>query len=319
MSYATAPISQEHPLDVLTAYADWQTSGRHAALIMLTRAMGGAVRAPGALMAVSDEGDRFGYLSGGCIDADIALHAETSLKTGEIRTLRYGTRSPFLDIKLPCGGAIDVTVFPNPDRSNVIKAIESLQARKRVNFKLGDTTQLYTAHYRPKLRLRVVGRGHDPLVLARIAISSGIMTELWSNESDCLAAAEAITGLSKLTALTVPDQLPAVTDDAETGFVLMMHDPDWEPPVLASALAGDAFYIGAVGSPRTHARRCAALSSIGVSDTDIARIHGPIGLVPSLRDASMLAISTLAEIISAYQTQSDTLSITSLESVLTDG
>jgi xanthine dehydrogenase accessory factor len=80
----------------------------------------------------------------------------------------------------------------------------------------------------------------------------------------------------------------------------MMHDQDWEPALLTQALGGSAFYIGAVGSPHTHRKRCANLLACGIEPCDIDRIKGPIGLVPSMRDASMLAISTLAEIISAY-------------------
>jgi len=83
----------------------------------------------------------------------------------------------------------------------------------------------------------------------------------------------------------------------------MMHDHDWEPALLAQALTGDAFYIGAVGSPHTHVKRAALLKASGLHDNDIARIKGPIGLVPSLRDASMLAVSTLAEIIEAFHSQ----------------
>jgi len=91
-----------------------------------------------------------------------------------------------------------------------------------------------------------------------------------------------------------------------------MHDHDWEPALLAQALAGDAFYIGAVGSPHTHVKRASLLKTSGLHADDIARIKGPIGLVPSLRDASMLAVSTLAEIIEVFHSQ-DALQGTSQE------
>ena len=81
----------------------------------------------------------------------------------------------------------------------------------------------------------------------------------------------------------------------------MFHDRDWEIPLLKQALQGDAFYIGAVGSPRTQAKRLLELRDSGVSPSRAARVNGPIGVVPSLRDAPSLATSTLAEIIRDYE------------------
>jgi xanthine dehydrogenase accessory factor len=78
---------------------------------------------------------------------------------------------------------------------------------------------------------------------------------------------------------------------------MLFHDHDWEPGILKAALAGDAFYIGALGSRRTHANRLDTLRKLGVSAADLDRITGPIGLVPSMRNATMLAISTMAEIV----------------------
>ena len=84
-------------------------------------------------------------------------------------------------------------------------------------------------------------------------------------------------------------------------MVCLFHDHDWEGALLQQALAGPAFYIGAMGSVRTHEIRCETLSELGVSQADIARIHAPIGLIASQRDARLLAISILAEIIQSAQ------------------
>tara|TARA_R110001606_G_scaffold262838_1_gene411448 strand:+ start:114 stop:380 length:267 start_codon:yes stop_codon:yes gene_type:complete len=83
----------------------------------------------------------------------------------------------------------------------------------------------------------------------------------------------------------------------------MFHDVHWETALLKQALDGPAFFIGAVGSAKTHAKRCESLRQAGTSEHDIKRIRGPIGLVPSMRDASMLAISTLAEIVDAFHSK----------------
>lgn len=300
MSQSARHHPHEHPLDVMRFVARNAAQNMPCALIMLTQIEGGAVRAPGALMAVTEAGEVCGYLSGGCIDADIALHALAALKNGTVKPLRYGKGSPFLDITLPCGGGIDLVVHPRPNLVNLQRAIDALDARAPATLCLDDHATGFTAVYRPKLRLRIAGRSADPLALSRIAIAAGIETELWSPDAACLDAAAPIAGLKTL-ALTSPANLPQSDDDAASAFVLMMHDPDWEPPLLAQALTGQAFYIGAVGSPKTHEKRCALLLSQGVPRENIARIHAPIGLVPSLRDASMLAISTLAEIIGIFE------------------
>jgi xanthine dehydrogenase accessory factor len=80
----------------------------------------------------------------------------------------------------------------------------------------------------------------------------------------------------------------------------MFHDHDWEAALLKQALASDAFYIGALGSARAHDARCQSLLDLGLFAAQIERIHGPIGIIPSMHDASSLAISVLAEIISEY-------------------
>jgi len=118
-------------------------------------------------------------------------------------------------------------------------------------------------------------------------------------DDDDIAAAEQ-AGLTSIERLETPNLLKTSDDDPWTAFVLLFHDRDWETPLLQQALAGEAFYIGVVGSRRTHATRCEALRAVGCSDQAISKIRGPIGLVGSLRDASMLAISVLAEIVETF-------------------
>lgn len=290
----------EHPEDVLRFQLNTDLSGTRCALAMITHTIGGAVRAPGAIMAITEHGERVGYLSGGCIDSDIALHAQTALRKEEPMTIQYGQGSPFLDIALPCGGGITVAIAPRPDGSQIKAALTNLTNRKGAKLTVPAGETPFTARYVPKLKLRIAGRSADPIALAKLAIASDIQTSLWSADQDCLNDAKGVPEL-QICVLTSPNALPEHTDDAHTAFVLMMHDRDWETALLRQALSGPAFYIGAVGSPKTHKTRCDALAVAGLSKQDIHRVRGPIGLVPSMRNASTLAISTLAEIISSRQ------------------
>lgn len=296
----------EHPRDVLGRLQDWRRE-QTCALVVITETTGGAVRNVGALLAVTADGQSAGYISGGCIDADVVLQAQAAIAESKARTIRYGAGSPFVDLPLPCGGAIEVLILPDPDAHIVSEAVTALDARRAVQVAYDETgirilengeTAASSALYEPKLRLRIAGRGADCLALARVALASGFEIILQMTDGDDLHAASAV-GLDAHH-LQSPAALGDLTDDAYTAFVLMFHDGDWETALLQQALNGPAFYIGAVGSARTHAKRVAALRETGASARQIARIHGPIGLVPSLRDASMLAISTLAEITDAF-------------------
>ena len=133
---------------------------------------------------------------------------------------------------------------------------------------------------------------------ARWPRAAGFALSCWSPDEDVLAEAERL-GAEERHALLTPQRLPEEADDPRTAVVLLFHDHDWEPPVLAQALAGRAFYIGALGSRRAQAARRQALEEMGVEEAMIGKLHGPIGLVPSLRDAPAVAVSILAEVIAA--------------------
>ncbi|MEL6683121.1 MAG: XdhC family protein [Pseudomonadota bacterium] len=100
------------------------------------------------------------------------------------------------------------------------------------------------------------------------------------------------------------DQAPDLSGlDQRTAFLTLFHDHDWEPQLLHKALGTSAGFIGSLGSRRTHMMRCETLIRMGATETDISRLKGPIGLVGSLRDASAIAVSALAEIVSTFPSQ----------------
>lgn len=300
----------EHPQDVLSAALDLYETGLDVALVVLVKTVGGAVRAPGALMAVSAEGDVVGYLSGGCIDADVIANAQLSLQSGKLTELKYGAGSPYFDLPLPCGGSIDLMVLPQPDMEILRSAHDRLASRQTVSIGFHrngavsinddeDDTD-FTAHYVPKLKLRIAGRGADCIALLRAAKASGFEVHFQSPKEIEVSIARRLQ-IDQVDHLKSASSLPCSEDDPYTAFALMFHDVEWESVLLKQALAGQAFYVGAVGSVKTHERRCEELGKIGCSADEIERISAPIGLVSSLRDASLLATSVLAEIIASFQ------------------
>ena len=309
------PSCVEHPGDVLGFLADTQERGDRCTLVVVTGTIGGAVRAPGAMMAVSEHGPTAGYVSNGCVDADIVFQARQAMADGQPRRVRYGRGSPFFDIRLPCGGTIDLLLVPDPAAEVVKRAATALADRRSIGLRLssdggvhlldgggtlpGWQDDAFTARYQPKLRLRIVGAGPAVLALIKLAVAAGFETVVQSPDAATLWEA-AEHGAGAVVRLTTPNAVPAPSDDAGTAVVLMFHDHDWETPLLEAALAGTAFYVGALGSRRTHALRRQALADRGVPPDRIDRVRGPIGLIPSMRDASMLAVSVLAEVVAAF-------------------
>jgi len=257
-------------------------------LACVTDIRGGSMRAKGALMAITPT-KTAGYISNGCVDGDIIFQARAAKAPS---SLLYGEGSPFKDIALPCGGSIDILIHPQPDRQHLLDVLKQLEARQQGVLRLGD----WIWRYKPKLRLRIAGRGAAAESLARQAKQAGFEVHLQSPDVG-------MAGYDRVDHLTDLSAPPDVIDDPWTALVLMFHDHDWETALLEQALNGEAFYIGAMGSERTHAERCAMLDSRGIGPSDIARIQGPIGIIPTMRDANLLALSTLAEIVQTAQSK----------------
>ena len=102
--------------------------------------------------------------------------------------------------------------------------------------------------------------------------------------------------------LTSPNsETPLDMLDAHSAFLTLFHDHDWEPALLKAALDTPDRFIGSLGSCRTHDMRKETLQQMQVPESSISRLRGPIGLVPSLRDASSIAVSALAEIVAEFR------------------
>lgn len=260
---------------------------------------GPSYRPLGASMVLTREG-MAGSLSSGCIDADIVHHAQQVAQTGQPRDLRYGQGSPFRDLELPCGGGLDIRVVPGPDAATWGDLRRALTARHPLRLWLGDglsTTPLAGARLSlqvdPDPRFAVFGKGPEAVAFARMTAGAGYQTLLASPDAETLAQAAAPIQPLHLT----PDGLGRVAVDAFTAGILFFHDHDHEPAILTRLLAGPAFYIGAQGSRRTAARRLQRLRDLGVPPDALTRLRGPIGLIPSTRDARTLAASVLAEVL----------------------
>lgn len=273
--------------------------GPQTALAVITRIEGASYRPLGAAMAIEQDGKRTGSLSSGCLERDVALHAQQALQDGSPRFLRYGTGSPFADIELPCGGGLEIAVLPYPKMAAIAQARARLAAREPAAISITSSGAIVATHaadalnicIRPQPRMIVFGKGPEASCFARIAQQAGYPVELFSPDDETLA--EAGFGRS-LTTTGWPDGLNL---DPYSAVVLFFHDHDREPALLAHALQSPAFLVGAQGSLRAHKSRCAALQGMGLPKAVIDRLASPFGLIPSTRDPRTLAVSVLAQVL----------------------
>jgi xanthine dehydrogenase accessory factor len=304
------------PLDVLRFVMEAGQRGHQAALVTITGLTGSSSRSIGALMGVSADGGFAGSLSGGCIEAAVVAEAQEAIRDGRPRQVRYGAGSPYIDIRLPCGGGVDLLFQPSPDPAAICQAVTCLGERQPVTLAQGRSGGLcclqglarqepgwwgetFISWYAPPLGLVVIGHGAESLALLRLGLTLGTEMRLFSPDERIVTVAETLGANAKT--LTVPGPLPNLSADPWSALVFMFHDHAWEPVLLEQALTQPWFFIGAMGSRGTHANRLETLRERGLPEEALARIVAPLGLIPSARDPVTIALSALAQVVDGYR------------------
>ncbi|PRX09574.1 UNVERIFIED_ORG: xanthine dehydrogenase accessory factor [Martelella mediterranea] len=287
------------------------SEGRRGALLTVTEVNGGAPRPAGSHMAVVS-GERFhGYLSGGCVEPAIAHEVEAVIAGGQDRVLRFGRGSPFFDIRFPCGGGIDVLVHTGLTAPLIEDALDRFACRSPFSlaFTPGESRSaivepsvptgfhgdVFHRRYLPVTRLILAGRGPELETTARLGVAAGYEIVVMTPDAE---TGHRLSDLRiDLRILASPRDIPQWPADAWTATVLLFHEREWEDPILSAALSGPGFYVGALGSERTHAARRDRLLEAGHDAETVDRISGPIGIIPHAREPQTLALSVLGEIV----------------------
>lgn len=300
--------------EALEGWIEFRRRGEDAALLTLVAIDGSAPRPVGSHVAVSARGETVGFITGGCAEAALAAEARAAIKEGASRLRRYGAGSPYMDVKLPCGSGIDVLFSVGLEPAVVERACALLAERRPVALMFDLATgaarlsadgpgaaradgAVFIRRYLPQLRIEIVGKGPCVPALARLAKASGFGVSAASPEEETLALAS--PSVDRLYALSSPSAYDPADTDEWTAAAVMFHEHDWDPPVVARLIRTRCFYIGALGSRRTHQERVRKLIDIGVSEKAAGEICGPIGLDISAKSPEEIAVSTLAEIIRA--------------------
>jgi xanthine dehydrogenase accessory factor len=257
---------------------------------------------------VFESGRLLGSVSGGCVESDVAEQAKEVIAGAEPRLLTYGiTDDQAWGIGLPCGGEIDVfvqrldgevpqeadrprvTVLQGPRAGEQWFANE-LEGPSRVLELDGEL--VFAEVPKTPMRLLVVGATDTAEELCRAAKALGWRTEV----------VDPRPGLVTRERLPSPDELRVAWPDelevsGDTAVVVLTHEERLDVPALTTALASDAFYVGAIGSRRTQAKRRERLLEAGLSEEQLERLAGPAGLDLGADTPAETAVSILGEIL----------------------
>ena len=320
--------------DALHPAVEWLGTGEDVALATVTRTWGSAPRPAGSQMAVRRDGAFAGSVSGGCVEGAVIDEAQAALADGKVRNLSFGvSNEEAWSVGLACGGTIEIHVAPAraPGLREALALADKARAKNRAvvlasNLTTGATRILYPDEpgadalsiaakdaarrdqavramhegadwfltvFNPPLDLAVIGAVHIAQPLVAMAKLAGYGVRV----------------IDPRTRFATPERFPDATlvhewpDEAldrtpltaRSALVALTHDPKLDDPALTAALRSPAFYIGALGSRQTHARRLERLAALGFSPDELKRMRGPIGLAIGARSPAEIAVSILAE------------------------
>jgi xanthine dehydrogenase accessory factor len=313
------------PDDIPALALDWHRSGRGAALATVVETWGSAPRPVGSQLVIDRGGAMEGSVSGGCVEGAVVLEALEALEDNRARLLEFGVSDDdAFSAGLACGGRIRVLVEPvggSLTEETLAALVEARVERRPVAYVLDlealtggqiagaaaypdrfradksgveEDGRTFVAIHNPPLRMIVVGAVHIAQPLIGMARAAGYdLTVI--DPRPAFAAAARFPGQVILE--DYPDEvMPGLNLDTRTAVVTLTHDPKIDDPAIREALGSEVFYLGCLGSTRTHGKRVERLKAAGYSDETIARIHAPVGLAIGARSPAEIAISIMAEI-----------------------
>ncbi len=302
-------------LRVLDDALAWRRAGHAVTLVTVVETWGSAPRPPGALLAVRGDGVVSGSVSGGCVEDDLIARVKAGERTALPSMIAYGvSKEEAARFGLPCGGSLRLVQEPLGD----IGWVEQLLARTAAHELVARTLTLATGEvtlaaasrdermvfdgvklttlFGPCWRLLLIGAGQLSQAVARIAqlIDFEVLV--------CDPREEYAMTLAVPGAIRVPgmpdDAVRELRPDAHTAVVALTHDPKLDDMALLEALRSGAFYVGALGSSRNQAKRKERLAEhFDLTEVELDRLHGPVGLRIGAKTPAEIAVSIVAQIV----------------------
>jgi xanthine dehydrogenase accessory factor len=300
-------------LEVLRTAESWRAAGRRSVLGTIVRTWGSAPRPIGALVAIRDDGQIVGSVSGGCVEDDLVEKVRAKLAAAERpEEITYGVSTEeAARWGLPCGGTLQLVLEPVTARSAIPELLDTIgrqqlvkrrldMASGRVSLESGhwndvlefDGTTLTSIHG-PRWRLVLVGAGQLTRYLAEMAHMLDYHVLVIDPREEYANGWEASAG--ELSRGMPDDVIQDLTLDGHCAVVALTHDPKLDDLALMEALKSPAFYIGAIGSKKNNDARRLRLREFDLSEAEIARLRGPVGLYIGSKTPPEIAVAILAE------------------------
>jgi xanthine dehydrogenase accessory factor len=321
--------------DVLKAAMAWMDRGHGVALAIVVDTWGSSPRPIGSQLVINDRGAFVGSVSGGCIEPLVVSEAIDIIASGEPQCLEYGiTTEQAHEVRLTCGGNIRIFIGRAPPRSELERMAGDRPVTRVVDLTSGaalmvddesaagelvlsdDTlnevhclhkqgvdgiiireggAEIFVLTYTQPRRLVIIGAVHIAQILAPMATAIGFEVTVVDSRP-AFATPERLPGATVVRERT-ENALQRLHLDSRTALVTLAHDPLLDDPALHAALVSPAYYIGCLGSRRTHCLRLNRLREAGFGEDILQSLHAPVGLDIGGRSAGEIAVSILAEII----------------------
>ncbi|MBE7941726.1 MULTISPECIES: XdhC family protein [Ramlibacter] len=302
-------------LRVLNDALEWRRAGHAVTLVTVVETWGSAPRPPGALLAVRDDGVVSGSVSGGCVEDDLIARVKAGERTGLPAMIAYGvTKEEAARFGLPCGGTLRLVQEPLADIAWVEQVLARTAAHELVARTLvlatGEVTltgasrddvmkfdgSRLTTLFGPRWRLLLIGAGQLSQAVAQVAALLDFEV-LVCDPREEYASTLAWTGATHVPGMP-DDVVREMKPDAHTAIVALTHDPKLDDMALIEALRSQAFYVGALGSSRNQAARKQRLAEhFDLTEAELDRLHGPVGLKLGAKTPAEIAVSIAAQIV----------------------
>jgi len=302
-------------LSVLQSAVSWLQAGHPVAIATIVQTWGSAPRPIGSWLAIRQDGQVAGSVSGGCVEDDLIRRVQSEILNRDTpEMVVYGvSQQEAARFGLPCGGTLRLLVEPKPELVVLEKLLEQIIAhqitRRTVNLSTGKsilksgsrhdeficTEHEITTTYGPRWRMIIIGAGQLSQYTADFALASDFEVVVIDPREEY---AEGLNRSDITFIKGMPDDVLLEIDvDSHTAIVALTHDPKLDDMALLEALRSPAFYVGALGSRKNTQKRKERLLEFDLTQEQLNRLYGPVGLYIGALTPPEIAVSILAEVI----------------------
>jgi xanthine dehydrogenase accessory factor len=290
--------------DVLAKAEEWRAAGEEVAIATVVATRRSAPRPLGSKLAVTRSGRMFGTVSGGCVEADVAERCQAVLDGEVASVVSYGIEDEQAwTVGLPCGGEIDVFLEPFAGVPTLARGTsyvvvegdgvgERWEAEEPARTGLREEAErsVFVEAIGPPPRLVAVGAGDIAEALCALARPLGWRTVVVDPRAG-LATRERVPSADEVI-VAWPDEIEI---DVGTALVSLVHEERIDLPALRRGVEGGAFYVGALGSKRTQAKRREQLGAVADD------VRGPVGLDLGGETPAEIALEIIAEVLAVHR------------------